>query len=328
MTAGALYPFKLHPALHVKVWGGRRLADMMRKSLPTSAPYGESWELHDSAVVANGPLKGVRLGELARQFGAELLGAGNNPAEGVPLLAKLIDAADWLSIQVHPNDSQAQELEGEPRGKTEAWVILHAEPGARLVIGLRTGTSREMMAQAIQRNQLEALLVYAEVKTGDVLYIPANTIHALGPGILIYEIQQSSDVTYRLYDWGRLGLDGQPRELHIDKGVQVANLESLPQVRQPGNALLVDSEYFRTWRHEFAGAAFHVDTYGRFQSLTCIAGSAQVAADGQDAIILNVGETGLIPACIPAFVMRGEGTVLRSCQPCPQADDYKSFTVL
>ena len=122
-------------------------------------------------------------------------------------------------------------LEGEPRGKTEAWVILHAEPGAQLVIGLRMGTSREMMAEAIQRNRLEALLVYAEVKTGDVLYIPANTIHALGPGILIYEIQQASDVTYRLYDWGRLGLDGQPRELHIDKGVQVANLESLPHVR-------------------------------------------------------------------------------------------------
>jgi len=314
LTTNALYPFKLRPALHVKVWGGRRLADMMRKALPTMEPYGESWELHDTAVVANGPLQGISLGDLARQYGAELLGAGNNPAEGVPLLAKLIDAADWLSIQVHPNDEQAGALENEPRGKTEAWVILHAEPGAQLVIGLRMGTSREMMAEAIQRNRLEALLVYAEVKTGDVLYIPANTIHALGPGILIYEIQQSSDVTYRLYDWGRLGLDGQPRELHIDKGVQVANLESLPHVRQPEKALLVDGEYFRVWRHELASKTFNIETEGRFQSLTCIAGSAQVAAEGHDEIRLNKGETGLIPACIPAFLMRGQGTVLRSCQ--------------
>ncbi len=314
MTTSALYPFKLDPALHVKVWGGRRLAAMMRKSLPTAEPYGESWELHDTAVVANGPLQGNRLGDLARQYGADLLGASNDPAEGFPLLAKLIDAADWLSIQVHPNDEQAQALESEPRGKTEAWVILHAEPGAQLVIGLRMGTSREMMAEAIQRNRLETLLVYVEVKTGDVLYIPANTIHALGPGILIYEIQQASDVTYRLYDWGRLGLDGQPRELHIDKGLQVANLESLPRVRQPKNELLVDGEYFRAWRHELAGKTFNIETGGRFQSLTCIAGSAQVAVNGHDEISLNKGETGLIPACIPAFVMRGKGTVLRSCQ--------------
>ena len=141
------------------------------------------------------------LGDLAADYGADLLGMGNDPAAGLPLLAKLIDASAWLSIQVHPNDEQARALEKEPRGKTEAWVILHAEPGAKLVIGLERGTTRERMAEAIGRGQLEALLAYAEVKSGDVLYIPANTIHALGPGILIYEIQQSSDVTYRLYDW-------------------------------------------------------------------------------------------------------------------------------
>lgn len=314
MARNALYPFKLSPALHVKVWGGRRLADIMRKSLPTAEPYGESWELHDTAIVANGPLRGIRLGDLAREYETDLLGAGNDPADGFPLLAKLIDAADWLSIQTHPNDEQAQALENEPRGKTEAWVILHAEPGARLVIGLRQGPSREQIAEAIQRNRLEQFLVYTEARTGDVLYIPANTIHALGPGLLIYEIQQSSDVTYRLYDWGRLGLDGQPRELHIDKGVQVANLESLPQVCQPENELLVDGDYFRVWRHELAGAALRIESEGRFQSLTCITGSLKVMSDGHDEISLNTGETGLIPACIPAFIMRGKGMILRACQ--------------
>ena len=313
MKTSALYPFKLEPVLHVKVWGGRRLADMMGKSLPTAEPYGESWELHDTAVVANGALRGNSLGDLARQHGADLLGEGKDPAEGFPLLAKLIDASDWLSIQVHPNDAQARELECEPRGKTEAWVILHAEPGARLVIGLRQGASRERIAEAIQGRRLEAHLAYAEVKTGDVLHIPANTIHALGPGILVYEIQQSSDLTYRLYDWGRLGLDGQPRELHIAKSLQVANLEALPRVQQPEDDLLVDGEYFRAWRHELAGSALSIDTGGRFQSLTCIAGMAQAAAAGHEEIVLGKGDTGLMPACIPTFAVRGDGVVLRAC---------------
>ncbi len=314
MKTSELYPLKLNPSLHVKVWGGRRLADLMGKRLPTAEPYGESWELHDTAAVANGPLRGASLGALALDYGADLLGVGNDPAAGFPLLAKLIDASDWLSIQVHPNDEQALSLEGEPRGKTEAWLILHAEPGAQLVIGLQPGTTREQMAEAIRRNQLEALLVYAEVRSGDVLYIPANTIHALGPGLLIYEIQQSSDVTYRLYDWGRLGLDGQPRQLHIDKGLQVAELGSLPRVRQPENELLVDGEFFQTWRHELAGQPRRIETKSRFHALTCIVGVVQVASAEEVVITLNKGETGLIPACLPSFVLRGSGTVLRSCQ--------------
>ncbi len=314
MTRRALYPFKLSPALHVKVWGGRRLADVMNKSLPTDEPYGEAWELHDTAIVNNGPLRGTSLGDLARDYGADLLGAGTDGSAGLPLLIKFIDAADWLSIQVHPNDEQARELESEPRGKTEAWLILHAEAGAQLVIGPRLGTSREQMVEAIQRNQLEALLVYAKVETGDVLTIPANTIHALGPGIMVYEIQQSSDITYRLYDWARLGLDGQPRELHIDKGLKVARFDSLPPVRQPKDELLVDGEYFSLWRHKLAGDPLRIETGARFQSLTCIAGRLQVRAAGQEAISLHQGESGLIPASIPAFALRGAGTILRACQ--------------
>ncbi len=314
MSANALYPLKLRPALHTKIWGGRRLNTLMGKLLPSSELYGESWELHDTATIANGGLRGTCLGDLAQELGAELLGSGNDPEDGFPLLAKLIDATEWLSIQAHPNDEQAQELEGDPRGKSEAWVVLHAEAGAKLVIGLRTGMTREGMAEAIRRNRLEELLVYVEVKAGDVLFIPANTIHALGPGLLIYEIQQSSDVTYRLYDWGRLGLDGQPRELHIDKGLQVANLESLPRVQQPKNDLLVDCEYFRAWRHKLTKRGLAIETNGRFQSLTCIAGICLVEVPGHEAIELSLGETGLIPACFDSFSIRGAGTILRSSQ--------------
>lgn len=312
-----LYPLKLQSALHVKVWGGRRLATQLDKTLPTEQPYGESWELHDTSLAANGAHRGLSLGELIRQFGADLIGAGNDPADGMPLLAKFIDAGAWLSIQVHPNDSQARALEGEPRGKTEAWVVLHAEPGARLVIGVQSGATTQQITTAIQSGRLEELLVYTEVRPGDVLYIPANTVHALGPGILVYEIQQSSDTTYRLYDWGRLGLDGQPRDLHIEKGLQVANLKSLPQLKRPDGDLLVDSAYFRTWRHTLEDGALDLSSEGRFQALTCIHGELRVSAEGgaaAESLMLTRGETGLVPACVTSFRIRGFGTLLRSCQ--------------
>ncbi len=311
-----LYPLKLQPALHVKVWGGRKLAQMLHKDLPTAEPYGEAWELHDSALVANGPLRGLALGALTKRFGADLIGVNNDPAEGFPLLAKFIDANAWLSIQVHPNDAQAQALENAPRGKTEAWIVLAAEAGAQLVIGLQPGSRRAQIQAAIRENRLEELLVYAAVQAGDVLYIPANTVHALGPGLLIYEIQQSSDITYRLYDWGRLGLDGQPRQLHIKKGSQVANLDSLPAVRQPASDLLVEGDFFCTWRHRLNGERRHLSTAGYFHCLTCISGSARIEVEPATgpALVLEKGQTGLVPACISDYTVSGAGTVLRSQQ--------------
>ena len=316
MRGNPLYPLKLQSSLHVKVWGGRKLAAQLNKPLPTQQPYGESWELHDSCVIVNGGHRGKRLGDLTRQFGADLIGKGSDSADGMPLLAKFIDAADWLSIQVHPDDAQASALEGEPRGKTEAWVVLYAEAGASLVIGLQPGVTVGQMTNAIQSNRLDELLVYAEVNAGDVLYIPANTVHALGPGILVYEIQQSSDTTYRLYDWGRLGLDGKPRDLHIDKGVNVANLKSLPKISKPDGDLLVEGAYFRTWRHTLVDSTLDLATEGRFQSLSCIEGQLLVRVPGgnSDAIVLRKGETGLIPASSAQFSISGSGTLLRSAQ--------------
>lgn len=309
----ALYPLKLAPALHSKVWGGRKLETQLGKSLPTPEPYGESWELHDSCAVVNGRLRGRSLGELLKTYGESLAGAGQVAGAGFPLLAKFIDAKDWLSIQVHPDDRQARELEGEPRGKTEAWLVLAAEPGAQLVIGAQPGTDRAQLAKSLQAGRLEALLAYADVQADDVLYLPSGTIHALGPGILIYEIQQASDTTYRLYDWGRLGLDGQPRELHIDKGLRVANLESLPQVTRPQGDLLVDGTYFQAWRHRLNGESLSLRSDDRFQVLTCIDGESHVNAPGQDSLRLRKGETGLLPACIDSFTLHGSGSIIRAC---------------
>ncbi len=310
-----LYPLPLNPALHVKVWGGRRLESALGKRLPTPEPYGESWELHDTAAVAGGPLAGRALGVLLAEYGAALVGPGYDPAGGFPLLAKLIDASEWLSVQVHPDDAQARALEGQPRGKTEAWYILAAEPGARLVIGVQPGTSREQMAQAIRDGALERLLVYADVAAGDAVFIPAGTVHAIGGGILLYEIQQSSDTTYRLYDWGRLDLDGRPRTLHIEKGVQVANLDSLPQLVRTASAAgpvveIARSAYFAARLYRLAAGSARLDTQGeRFHALTCVSGAARLAWTS-GSIALEAGQTVLVPACIGPYRLDGRAQVL------------------
>jgi mannose-6-phosphate isomerase len=310
----------LDPALHVKVWGGRRLDSLMHKTLPSAEPYGESWEMHDTAQVANGALAGRTLGELLGTFGAELVGKMSDPNEGMPLLVKLLDATEWLSVQVHPDDAQAAELEGDPRGKTEAWYVVAAEPHSRLVIGVRTDSTREEIAEAIRASHLEDLLVYAPVVAGDVLFIPAGTIHALGPGVLVYEIQQSSDVTYRLYDWGRVGLDGKPRDLHIEKSLAVAQIGSLPTIRSTAaetgvSVQIIDSPFFGTTLHQTAESLVELDTEGKvFHVLTCVDGEAEIAAAGHAPLTLSMGRTALIPAVLGRYTLRGNAKVLRSYQ--------------
>lgn len=308
-----LYPLLLESTLHVKVWGGRRLETYLHKSLPTGETYGESWELHDTSKITNGEYAGRTLGEVLAECGTDLVGAHNDPSQGFPLLAKFLDAADWLSIQVHPNDEQAGALEGEPRGKTEAWIILEADPASRLVIGVKPGTDHDMIADAIRENRMEDLLVYSNVKPGDVLYIAAGTVHAIGPGILLYEIQQSSDTTYRFYDWGRTGTN---RPLHVEKSLKVSNLETLPHVDHPiGDGVpMVAGEYFTTYRHTLNGDTLELDTGGRlFHALTCIVGAIDIITETMT-VPLTTGQTALIPAALGTYSLHGSGQILRSQQ--------------
>lgn len=300
----ALYPLVLRATLHEKPWGGTALAEQLGKPAPAGVRIGEAWELHDSSIIHNGELAGKTLRDALDAWGAALVGEQYDLSEGFPLLAKFLDANEWLSIQDHPNDEQARELEGEPRGKNEAWYVLAAAPGAKLLIGVQPGTSRETVADAIRTSTLEQYAVYAEVVPGDVLYVEANTIHALGPGILIYEIQQSSNTTYRLYDWGRTD-----RELHIEKGLRVANLTSLPTIQHTGNATerevsIVETPYFSTRLYQLNsanGKSIRLDTRGtHFHSLTCISGSTLVRA-GIHVVALPMGETILIPAAWGAY---------------------------
>ncbi|MCU0499736.1 MAG: class I mannose-6-phosphate isomerase [Anaerolineae bacterium] len=313
-----MYPLLLEPRLYVKVWGGRKLAHTLGKLLPTDDPYGESWELHDTSIVINGAWAGQTIGALTLTQGAALIGPHNNPQDGFPLLAKFLDAADWLSIQVHPDDHFAAQLEAQARGKTEAWYIIHAEPGARLVIGVKSGTTREQMASAIRENQLEDYLVYAEVNAGDVFYIPAGTIHAIGPGLTLYEIQQCSDTTYRLYDWGRMDLNGTPRPLHVDQALTVSNIAILPQITRdfvPDQPIL-QGPYFVTWREQLDQISRSFDTEGRrFHALTCLDGTVTITWSGGDPVSFNTGQTVLIPAALGTYTLSGTGQVLRSHQP-------------
>jgi mannose-6-phosphate isomerase len=309
-------PLLLSPALHTRVWGGRKLETALHKDLPTSDPYGESWEMHDTSTVANGEYAGRTLGDLLAEFGAALIGDVSDPAEGFPLLLKFLDANQWLSVQVHPDDAIAAELEGEPRGKTEAWIVLGADPGAKLALGVADGITADGLGEAIQNGTVETAMRYVEVVPGDAVYLSAGTVHALGPGVLIYEIQQSSDQTYRLYDWGRMGLDGKPRPLHIEKSIRAAKTDLRPTVtRMPdGDGQVFGGPYFETHIHRLQGGASTLDTGGtRFHVLSIIRGAVTISAGGET-VDAGVGQSVLIPAAAGRYQISGVGDVLRSLQ--------------
>lgn len=309
-------PLLLSPALHTRVWGGRKLETALHKTLPSGDPYGESWEMHDTSTIASGEYAGRTLGDLLAEFGAALIGDASDPAEGFPLLLKFLDANQWLSVQVHPDDAIAAELEGEPRGKTEAWIVLAADPGAKLALGVVDGMTRDGLGEAIQHGTLETAMRYVNVSAGDAVYLSAGTVHALGPGVLIYEIQQSSDQTYRLYDWGRMGLDGKPRPLHIEKSLTAAKPELRPTVtRLPnGDGQVFGGPYFETHIHRLQAETITLDTGGRrFHVLTVIRGGVTVAAGGES-VAASVGQSVLIPAALGRYHISGVGDVLRSLQ--------------
>jgi len=213
-----LYPFTFQPIFKERVWGGRGIERLYGKKLPPGAPIGESWEISDrpgdASVIANGPLAGKNLRWLMENQARELLGdakaAGGNR---FPLLCKILDARDELSLQVHPPATKAAELGGEP--KTEMWFIADAAPGAELYVGLKHGVTRAEFEGKIRDGSVAECFHRLPVKPGDSMFLPSGRVHAIGAGLVIFEIQQNSDTTYRVFDWNRVGLDGRPRELHV-----------------------------------------------------------------------------------------------------------------
>jgi len=221
-------PLFFTPDFKERVWGGNKIKTFLKKEIPFEYT-GESWEIachpNGQSIVKNGSLKGLTLEEALINEGEAILGKQFKQTDKFPLLIKFIDAKDKLSVQVHPEDAYAALHENGELGKSEAWYIIQAEPGSKLVAGLKDGVTRDEFERCLRENSLEEVLNEVEVKAGDVLDIPAGLIHAIGDGILLAEIQQNSDTTYRVYDWGRVGLDGLPREMHIQQSLDVIDFE-------------------------------------------------------------------------------------------------------
>lgn len=279
-----------------RVWGGRELERVYGRQLPEQGtPYGESWEIVDRAeaqsVVDHGPLAGKTLHELWTRHRDEIFGTGHAESERFPILLKILDARDDLSIQVHPPADLAASLGGEP--KTEMWVIAGCEPGARLYIGLKKGVGRAAFERAIRDGSVADSVHSITPQPGQSIFIPSGRLHAIGAGILIHEIQQNSDTTYRVFDWNRLGLDGKPRTLHVEPSLASIDFDDIvPGMDEPQGPLLAECPYFKTERlHIAPGETVAVADPERFAILSMLEGSLR-DGDGRN---YKPGQSILLP---------------------------------
>lgn len=299
-----LYPLVFTPLLKEVVWGGRRLVADLGKAGDPSACLGESWELvdlpDDQSVVCHGQLAGTALHALVEERGDELLGPVATEGGRFPLLVKTIDAARTLSVQVHPDREVAQRLGGRP--KSEAWLILAVEPGAKLYLGLKPGVGSADVERAVAERNFERLLIEVEPQVGDLVPVRPGTVHAIGGGILLAEVQQPSDTTYRLYDWGRVGLDGKPRQLHIAESLASIDYEARPTI----GPSVYDAGCFRAEVHRFSrGEEQPFDGEGPLVVVGLV-GRARVSGGKGPAQSVARGGAVLVPhVCRPAF-LRGE----------------------
>lgn len=327
-----LYPIRLHSSLHETIWGGRRLERDQWKVLPSEAILvGESWETEVSNAVQNGPYKDRSLGEVVDELGTSLLGEQAVAIFGqrFPLLAKFIDANAQLSVQVHPKDHYANTFEDGKLGKTEFWYVLSADPGATIVHGFKTATTPEQVRNAIEQVQLEELIYLETVQPGDVIFVPAGTVHAIGSGILLYELQEYSDVTYRMYDYGRISTNGKPRELHIERSLEVSHYISSPQIKmQPvriaqtetyEDRCLVACDYFLTREILLKAGVFQATTQGSCIILTSLGADVQIFYGDRlgQSEHFSRGHTIVLPAALGDFKIEGSGALLYSYVPAP-----------
>ncbi|MCA9918834.1 MAG: class I mannose-6-phosphate isomerase [Anaerolineales bacterium] len=322
-----LYPLLFEPVLKDYIWGGRNLEKLGRK-LPAEGVIAESWEIagHEDGTtrVVNGRFTGKLLTELHQELGLDLIGSRSAWAQErgkFPLLIKLLDANRPLSVQVHPQDDYALANEGNELGKTEMWVVLHADEDAEIILGVAHQISKNDFRVAIKNNQLKPHLNKIPVKTGDHICVPAGSLHAIMGGLLIAEIQQNSNTTYRVYDWGRVGHDGQPRTLHIDKALDVINFDQIaPTLSQPKllyddgdikHVLLCQNKYFVTERLEL--------TPGSIFSNRCSGETMEIWGVLKGTVRLNDLELSgmrfvLLPAAMGGFTIQATepATLIRS----------------
>jgi mannose-6-phosphate isomerase len=304
------------PAIRNYVWGGRSLLSLIGPIVEkNSDPIAEVWAIYENNQVKNGIFTGLTLAELVAEYSNEILGTKvlANGNKRFPLLIKLLDCERWLSLQVHPTDEQARILEGPQfMGKTEAWHILNAQSDAQLIAGIKPNTSAEALNAAIGNEAILELVEYHHVKTNDTVFMPAGTIHALGPGLLVYEVQQTSDLTYRVFDWNRPQSDG--RTLHIEKSIAVTDLKSQGKITHELDsgaavASLTKCPYFHL---EMLSTTQERNTHGEsFHAITVIAGEARVSTQ-EDEVVLRKFDTALVSAVCGSYRLEGDFQILCS----------------
>lgn len=308
-----MYPIIFSPDYKERVWGGQKLNTVLGKEIPFDHT-GESWEIacHDNgqSVVKNGEYKGLTMEQLLEAHGKDIIGKTFAKGDKFPLLIKFIDAKDKLSVQVHPEDDYAFEHENGELGKSEAWYILQANEGSKLVAGIKDGVTKEIFEEKLKSNQLEEVLNEVEVKAGDVLDIPAGLLHAIGDGILLAEIQQNSDTTYRVYDWGRVGLDGNPRELHVKKSIDVIDFDqkhSKELVKGTKETFegysiteFVRNQYFVLQEVSIDTEYFVEKGLADFEIYMCVKGDARIEYNG-GSLEIGFGESLIIPSSMNEY---------------------------
>ena len=314
-----LYPLIFHPIFKDRIWGGRELERLYAKNIPAGQPIGEAWEISDrpgdASVIANGPLAGKDIRWLMENHAAEILGDAKPAAAGrFPLLCKILDAREKLSLQVHPPASQAAELKGEP--KTEMWFITDAAQGASLYVGLKSGVTRAEFEQKIADGSVADCFHRIPVQAGDTMFLPSGRVHAIGDGLVIFEIQQNSDTTYRVFDWNRIGLDGKPRELHITQSLASIDFDDF-------EPKLVGSKYLSAanfkFRHLVQDPLFEVQEIvfenagslvlaGQYLRIIAVVKGAATVVGGEHktSVALRPGQFCLIPACLKGVEIKAQ----------------------
>ena len=313
-----LEPIKLNPEYKEIIWGGNRLKNEYNKKSDLSN-IAESWELtvrpDGMNTIIGGEFDGCSLAEYIEKMGEEVI--TNKKLDFFPLLIKFIDACDNLSVQVHPDDEYGLK-NANSLGKTEMWYVIDAKPGAQLVYGLKEGVTNEMLSQSIKDGCIEDMLNYVSVKKGDVFFIPSGMVHAIGSGILIAEIQQNSNITYRVYDYNRVGKDGQPRELHINDALNVIvnrTAKEIDEIRYSmGKSIdsnLANCDYFNVCMYDVKSAMFFNVDKKSFNSVLCLDGDGVIYCDNKT-YPLTKGDSYFVPAGIGGYVVNGNVKVIVS----------------
>ncbi len=293
-----VYPLKFGPIYKERIWGGNKLREVFGREMPRGKRIGESWELADlpadKSKIVNGELAGETIESVIRKYMKEITGAEQFKLP-FPLLIKLLDCGDVLSVQVHPDDATCKRM-GKGDFKTECWYIIQAQPGAVIYKGLKEGTIKEQLAQAIEDGTVERLLVKVPVKVGECHFLPAGTPHAIGAGLLIAEIQTPSDTTYRVFDWNRVDDKGKPRPLHIEEALESIHFDpSRDNLSVASVGRLVDSDCFKVDKGHQARSCEMLLTAGKMKTIMIMSGFGTIAGKG-NTVEFRAGDTILVPA--------------------------------